>query len=204
VNTQFLKAELNSKKYGDLEASITQIQNYTYFGFRDNPDTTSAADSLVAPFQYSGDVRYIKFKYKKTLSYGKFSLANTVMYQMVTNGDDVFRVPDLVTRQSLFYSDKWFKKALFLQMGFHFKYFTGFNANAYDPVLAEFVVQDFETLDDFYTVDFFFNMKVRQARIYFKYENVTTLFENNTSFSAPFYPYRDAVIRFGLVWNFFL
>lgn len=204
VNTQFLHAELNSKKYGDVEASITQIQNYAYFGFRDNPDDSSSADSLVSPFQHNGEVRYIKLKYKKTLNYGKFSLANTIMYQMVTNGDDVFRVPDLVTRQSLFYTDRWFKKALFLQTGFHFKYFTGFNANAYDPVLAEFVVQNFEELDNFYTVDFFFNIKVRQARIFFKYENVTTLFENNTSFSAPFYPYRDAVIRFGLVWNFFL
>ncbi len=204
VNTQFFHAELNSKKYGDVEASITQIQNYAYFGFRDNPDDSSSADSLVSPFQHNGEVRYVKLKYKKTLNYGKFSLANTIMYQMVTNGDDVFRVPDLVTRQSLFYTDRWFKKALFLQTGFHFKYFTGFNANAYDPVLAEFVVQDFEELDDFYTIDFFFNIKVRQARIFFKYENVNTLFENNTSFSAPFYPYRDAVIRFGLVWNFFL
>jgi len=31
------------------------------------------------------------------------------------------------------------------------------------------------------------------------------LFGNtNEYFSAPGYPYRDPVIRFGLVWNFFL
>jgi hypothetical protein len=204
VKTQYLSAEIESKKYGRVEASLTQMQDYTYFGFVDNPDTESDVDSLVSPFQYSGEVRYFKLKLEKTFNYGKFSLANTIMYQNVLNGTDVFRVPDIVTRQSLFYTDLWFKKALFLQAGIHFKYFTGYNANAYDPILAEFVVQDFETLDDFYTFDVFFNMKVRQARIYFKYENITTLFENNTSFSAPNYPYRDAVIRFGLVWNFFL
>ena len=51
MTTQYFQAEINSKKYGRLEASITQIQDYTYFGFIDNPDATSAADSLVRPFQ---------------------------------------------------------------------------------------------------------------------------------------------------------
>lgn len=204
VKTQYLQFEANSKMFGKLDASITQIQDYAYFGFADNPNQESAADSLVRPFQSSNEVRYLKLKYEKTFSYGKFSLANTIMYQNVLNGEDVFRVPDFVTRQSLYYTDRWFRKALFLQTGFHIKYFTGYNANAYDPILAEFVVQNFEELDNFYTLDFFFNIKVRQARVYFKYENFTTLFENNTSFSAPNYPYRDAVIRFGLVWNFFL
>ncbi|MBS3737573.1 MAG: putative porin [Psychroflexus sp.] len=204
VKTQYLQAELASKEFGNLDASITQIQDYAYFGFIDNPNPEPLADSLVRPFQSDSEVRYLKLKFEKTLKYGKFSLANTIMYQNVLDGKDVFRVPDLVTRQTLFYTDRWFKKALFLQTGFNFKFFTGYNANAYDPILAEFVVQDFEELDNFYTVDFFFNIKVRQARIYFKYENLTTLFETNTSFSAPNYPYRDAVIRFGLVWNFFL
>lgn len=204
VKTQYLSAEIESKKFGKVEASLTQMQDFTYFGFVENTDEDIATDSLVRPFQHSGEVRYLKLKLEKTFKYGKFSLANTVMYQNVVDGADVFRVPDFVTRQSLFYTDRWFKKALFVQTGIHFKYFNGFNANAYDPILAEFVVQDFETLDDFYTFDFFFNIKVRQARIYFKYENFTTLFEGNTHFSAPNYPYRDAVIRFGLVWNFFL
>lgn len=204
VKTQYLQAELTSEKFGSLDASITQIQDYAYFGFADNTDPNVLADSLVRPFQSNTEVRYLKLKFEKTIRYGKFSLANTVMYQNVLDGNDVFRVPDLVTRQTLFYTDRWFKKALFLQTGFNFKYFTGYKANAYDPVLAEFVVQDFEELDNFYTIDFFFNIKVRQARIYLKYENLTTLFETNSSFSAPNYPYRDAVIRFGLVWNFFL
>jgi len=204
VKTQYLQFEVNSKKYGRVDASLTQIQDYAYFGFIDNPEPESVADSLVRPFQSANEVRYVKLKYEKTFSYGKFSLANTIMYQNVLNGDEVLRVPDIVTRQSLFYTDRWFKKALFLQTGFHIKYFTGYKANAYDPILAEFIVQDFEELDNFYTLDFFFNIKVRQARIYLKYENFTTLFEDNTSFSAPSYPYRDAVVRFGLVWNFFL
>ncbi len=110
-----------------------------------------------------------------------------------------------MTRHTLYYEDEWFKKALFLQTGITFRYFTEYNMNGYDPVLAEFYVQNDEKIGGFPMVDLFFNAKIKQTRIYFKYEHVNQLFNStNSHFSAPGYPYRDAVIRFGLVWNFFL
>jgi len=77
-------------------------------------------------------------------------------------------------------------------------------SKAYDPILSEFAIQDFQELEGFYTADYFINAKIREARIYLKLENFTTLFQGNSNFSAPRYPYRDFAIRFGLVWNFFL
>ena len=127
------------------------------------------------------------------------------MYQKVLSGESVFKVPQIVTRQSLYYEDHWFKRALFMQTGINFKYFTKYNMNAYDPVLAEFYVQNTQELGGFPMIDIFFNAKVRQTRIFFKWEQFHTLFTNkNEQFSAPGYPYRDSVIRFGLVWDFFL
>lgn len=132
-------------------------------------------------------------------------MANTILFQQAVSGDAVFNVPQIITRQSLYYQDHWFKKALFLQTGINFKYFSEYNMNAYDPVLAEFYVQNEQKLGGFPMVDLFFNAKVRQTRIYIKYEHINALFGNsNDYFSAPGYPFRDAVIRFGLVWNFFL
>lgn len=126
------------------------------------------------------------------------------MYQNVLEGKDVFHVPSFVTRNTLYYKDYWFKKALYLQTGFTLNYFSSYQANGYDPVLAEFYVQDIQDLKGFATVDFFFNAKVSQARIYFKLENVADIFTGNKNFTAPGYPYRDFSVRFGLVWNFFL
>ena len=98
-----------------------------------------------------------------------------------------------------------FKRALFLQTGINFKYFTKYNMNAYDPVLAEFYVQNDQDLGGFPLLDLFFNAKIRQTRIFFKWEHFNSVFTSkNEYFSAPGYPYRDAVIRFGLVWDFFL
>ena len=162
-------------------------------------------DSTPSPIQYNERVDYLKIKVDKEIRYKKFGLANTIMYQKVLNGDAVFKVPQLISRNTLYYEDHWFKRALFLQTGINFKYFTKYNMKAYDPVLAEFYVQNNQELGGFPMLDIFFNAKVRQTRIFFKWEQFNTLFTNkNEHFSAPGYPYRDSVIRFGLVWDFFL
>ncbi|WP_034259405.1 putative porin [Altibacter lentus] len=198
VKTQELKFELQSKKWADASVSYTGIDDYTYFKIQPN-------DSTPTPQQYGERVDYLKVKVERAFTYGKFALMNTLLYQEAVGGDEVFNIPQFVTRNSLYYQDHWFKRALFLQTGVTFKYFTSYNMNGYDPVLAEFYVQNNEELGGFPLVDLFFNAKIRQTRIYFKYEHVNALFTNkNDYFSAPGYPYRDPVIRFGLVWDFFL
>jgi hypothetical protein len=198
VKTQELKFELKSEKLLDATVSYTGIDDYTYFAIKAN-------DSTPTPQQFGERVDYLKVKAEREFRYGRFALMNTVLFQQAVSGGEVFNVPEIVTRHSLYYEDEWFKKALFLQTGITVKYFTEYNMNAYDPVLAEFYVQNNEKLGAFPMVDLFFNAKIRQTRIYFKYEHINQLFNNsNSHFSAPGYPYRDAVIRFGLVWNFFL
>jgi len=198
VKTQELKFELQSKKLLNATVSYTGIDDYVYFGISPN-------DSTPSPQQFNDRVDYLKVKAEKTFTYGKFGLANTVLFQQAVSGEEVFNVPEIVTRNTLYYQDEWFKKALFLQMGATFKYFTKYNMNDYDPVLAEFFVQNDQELGGFPLVDIFLNAKIRQTRIFVKYEHVNSLFTSkNDYFSAPGYPYRDPVIRFGLVWNFFL
>lgn len=198
VKTQELKFELRSKKLLNAAVSYIGIDDYAYFMVKAN-------DSTPSPQQFGERIDYLKIKAEREFRYGRFALMNTVIFQQALTGTEVFNVPEIVTRQSLYYQDSWFKKAMFLQTGITFKYFTEYHMNGYDPVLAEFYVQNEEKLGGFPQVDLFFNAKIRQTRIYFKYEHINQLFNSsNNHFSAPGYPFRDAVIRFGLVWNFFL
>lgn len=194
--SRVLSASLTSSLFANIEASLTQVDNYTYFGVPE--------ESGIKPLQYSGVLNYLKIKAQREFTYGKFSLDNTFMYQKVTEGGTVFNVPDFVTRNSLYFSDHLFKRALFLQTGFTFKYFTAYNMDAYDPVLAEFYVQNESEFGNYPVVDFFFNGKIRQTRIFFKLEHLNSLLTGNNNFVAPGYPQRDFLVRFGLVWNFFL
>lgn len=205
IQTQFLGGKLSHQKWGYVEGSFTQIQNYTFFG-AEIEEFTSIDDlyTNVSPQQADSDVSYFKLRAGGDYNLGWFGMAHTLQYQNVLSGADVLPVPELITRNSFFYQDYWFQKATFVQTGFTFKYFTDFNAQSFNPILNEFVVQNAVALDGFYTFDVFFNAKIRTARVFFNLENVTEIFTGNKNFSAPGYPFRDFTFRFGVVWNLFL
>ncbi|QMU65084.1 MAG: hypothetical protein GKR88_12820 [Flavobacteriaceae bacterium] len=191
VNTRNIGFSIASK-WVNASVNFANIENYTYF------------DDQNMPQQSSENISYLKVKASNEFKYGKFALHNTLMYQNVSTGSAVFRVPGFVTRNTLYYTDYWFKgKPVKMQIGVTLNYFTKYKANAYNPLLAEFTLQN--TTDIGYpTFDLFFNSQVRRTRIYFKIDNVTSNFSKKNYFSAPNYPYRDFVIRFGLVWNWFI
>lgn len=190
-NTRDLGFDLVSK-WINASLNFTNIDNFTFF------------DENSQPQQFANQITYLKVKANREFTFGKFALDNTVMYQNVSSGSSVFKVPDFVTRNTIYYSDYWFKgKPMKVNIGVTFKYFTDYNANAYNPLLGEFTLQN-TTEIGYPTFDFFFNAQVRRTRLFFKIDNATSSFTQKNYFSAPNYPYRDFVIRFGLVWNWFI
>ena len=196
VKTNTLQGELSSKKWANVQVSASTINDYAYFGLN--------SDSLVTSLQSSEAINHLKITANREFKYKKFALDATVTVQNVSGAEGVLNVPDFVTRGSVYYSDRLFKNALLLQTGVTLNYFSEYNLNGYDPVLAEFFVQNEQELGAFPLVDIFVNLKVRQTRIFVKAEHINSGFTGNSFFSAPGYPYRDFSIRFGLVWNFFL
>jgi len=185
--------EFKSAKWGSVKASYNLIDAYTYF------------DENSKPAQASETLNYIKVKVEKAFTYKKFTLDNTIMYQNVSKGASFFRVPEMVTRNTLYYASYVFKgKPMYLQTGVTFKYFSSFNANAYNPLLSEFVLQNTTKIGNFPIFDFFANAQIRRTRIYLKVENFGASFTGRKYYSAPNYPYRDLTVRFGLVWNWFI
>jgi len=206
IETRKVKLKIKAHNFATLEGSYNTIDNHTYF--------TKNTDSITVPQQYTQTIELLKLKLSQNLKFKWFGIDNTIQYQKVSSGEQVYKVPEIVTRNTLYYHDHWFRRALYLQTGVTFKYYSAYTADGYDPVLSEFYVQSqseqafFEennhTFGGFPQFDIFFNAKIRQTRIYFKVENFGEAFKQNNEFSAPGYAPRDAVLRFGLVWNFFL
>jgi len=192
--------DLKSEKLLNANVQITQIDNYTYFS-----DTTATRISPL-PKQAPFTINYLKAKISKEIRVGKFALNNTIMYQRVAQGESLFRVPEFVTRNSLYFSDKLFKgDPLFLQAGVTLKYFTKYYANAYNPVLSEFQLQNQEEIGGYPVFDFFINAQIQRTRLFFNFEHFNSGFGSTSDYYvAPNYPFRDFVIRFGIVWNFFI
>lgn len=184
-----------------INASVqaTVLDDYLYF------DDVSTDDRilLVAPKQYGNTIKYLSVKASKEFRFGPVALDNTILYQQVGQDDEVLNVPKLLTRNTLYFSGHLFKKAMEFETGVTFQYFSKYLANDYNPLLGEFYVQHKKEIGDFPLIDLFFNARVRQTRIFLKAEHVNSSFTGNRFFASPTQPYKDFVIRFGLVWTFF-
>ncbi|MSP84878.1 MAG: hypothetical protein EXR18_03515 [Flavobacteriaceae bacterium] len=187
-----------STQWANATLQLNTLNDYLYFSNGDTPNL-----QLVSPKQYDKTINYVSLKINKEFKFRKFALDNTALYQKVDQKDNVLNVPQLVLRNTFYYSDDFFKKAMFLQTGITFNYFTKFYANDYNPILGEFFVQNQTQIGAFPNFDIFVNARIQRTRIYFKAEHFNSAMSGNNFYSAPNNPYHDFMIRFGLVWNFF-
>ena len=196
IQNREFNIELKSKKYFNLTLDYLNIKNHTYF--------TKNNFDIIKPFQYSNNINIIKLRVSREFSINKFFFDNQIQYQQVSDGIGILNLPEIITRNSIYFSSHLLDKAVFLQTGFSISYFSKFYMNSYDPLLSEFYVQNSKKIGGFPMMDFFFNAKIQQTRLYFKLEHFNSSFTGYNFYSAPNYPYRDFSFRFGLVWNFFL
>lgn len=181
------------------QVQYTVLKDHLYFA-----DTSNVANvQIISPKQYGNVINYLEIKASREFKFGPFALDNTLLYQKVDQSDLILNVPDFVTRNTFYYSNHFFKKALFMQTGIVFNYLTKYYGDNYNPVIAEFFVQQEKKTGGFATFDVFINARIRQTRFYLKAEHLNALFSQSNYYSAPDNPYRDFVLRFGLVWNFF-
>lgn len=185
------------------EVQYTVLNDHLYFADVSNPAQKAVNTQIINPAQYGNAINYLEIKASREFKFGPFALDNTLLYQKVDQSDLILNVPDFVTRNTFYYSGHFFKKALFMQTGIVFNYFTKYYGNGYNPVVGEFYVQKDKEIGGYPLFDVFVNARIRQTRFYLKAEHINALFSKSDYYSAPNNPYRDFVIRFGLVWNFF-
>lgn len=197
VNTLTASADT---QWGSASLQLSNYDNHLFF----SDDSTTDNVQLISPKQYGKSIQYLSVKVNKEIKYWKLALDNTVLYQQTEQEDAILNVPKIVTRNTLYFSDYFFTKALYLQTGVTLNYFTEYYANGYNPVISDFFVQNEQKIGDFANLDFFINARIRQCRIFLKAEHFNSAWAGSNKFySAPDYPYRDFIVRFGLVWNFF-
>ena len=201
--TNSIKFRIELKNILDLDVDLISVKKHIQFERFTIENLDGSFDYSITPVQYSEDLEVLKFKLTRKINFGKFSIDSKLLLQK-TLSNDILNLPELVSRNTFYYSTEMFKKALYLQTGFGVKYFSGFYMNGYDPLLSELYVQNEKEIGGFPIIDFFINAKIQQTRLYFKFEHFNSSFTGYNYYSAPNYPYRDFTFRFGLVWNFFM
>ena len=202
--TNSLTFSLRLSKIFDLDLEYMSVKNHIQFHKLPLDDLDSTIDYSIVPLQYAADdLNLLKINLARKIKLGKFSFDTSILIQRLLE-NEIINLPELVTRNTLFYSTDMFNKALFLQTGFGFSYFSKYFMNGYDPLLSELYIQNDKMIGGFPLIDFFVNAKIQQTRLYFKFEHFNSSFTGYKYYSAPNYPYRDFTFRFGLVWNFFM
>ena len=201
--TNSISLQLLLSNIFDLDINLISVKKHIQFEKLINDNSVGINDYSIVPVQYIDNLEVLKIKLARKIKFGKFSIDSKLLLQKLIS-DNIINLPEIVSRNTIYYSTDLFKKALFLQTGFGLKYFSKFYMNGYDPLLSELYVQNDKEIGEFPIIDFFINAKIQQTRLYFKFEHLNSSFTGYNYYSAPNYPYRDFTFRFGLVWNFFM
>ncbi|MFN8321128.1 MAG: putative porin [Chitinophagales bacterium] len=110
--------------------------------------------------------------------------------------------PMLVTKHSVYYERRVFKKMLWFSVGFDLRYNYRNNTPYYDPLLAAFY-PTYSTTKTYPVLDFFLNLKVKTVRVFLKVDNISSYFGPKGYFSLYQYPAADLSFRVGITWRFF-
>ena len=187
----------------DIDFQYTVLNDYLHFKDSSTIEQKAARTQVISPAQFNGTINYASLKLSKEINFGNFALDNIVLLQKTAQDQRILNVPEIVTRNTIYYSNYFFKSALFLQTGISLNYFTKYFANEYNPLIGEFFVQNEKLIGNHPNLDFFINAKIQRTRIYLKAEHFNSSFTGNNFYSSPNNPARDFTIRFGIIWNFF-
>ena len=186
--TLFLGAEWKRKTYS-LSLNYYSLHNHTLL------DTNSL------PMQLSDFANVYQFAAYLPFHYKGFGF-NTNVYLQYTDNEDI-RIPLFVGRQSVYYGFFLFKKALYLQSGFDFLYNTAYYANAYNPVLQQFHLQDTKEIGNYGYLDFYLRGKINRFVISAKLTHFLAGLFGKNYYLVPHYPARNFGFAVGVWWRFY-
>ncbi len=173
----------------ELEFNSYLLNNYMYF------------DASAHPVQFSNVNSVFTLALQKRFRAWKFFFDNQFIGQY--SSSNIIRIPNFIGRFSFYFESYLFKKALFMNFGFDLWYNTPFKANAYNPVTAQFYLQNDQTTGNYPFLDIFLNARIKTVRLYVRLRNVNQRFPDVPYYYTPHHPLQDRSVQFGISWNFY-
>jgi hypothetical protein len=169
---------------------ILLLNDFVYFNYQAVPD------------QHEDGIEILSVYAGKDFKFWRFNLRSRVAFQKSSN-DQVIHFPELISYNSLTYTQTLVKDALTAQIGFDLYYNTPYYVPAYQPATSQFYLQNEKKYGGYPYLDGFINFALKRARIFVKAEHVNTGFLDRNYFTVLGYPRNGLVTRFGLIWNFY-
>ncbi|MCS6929230.1 MAG: putative porin [Saprospiraceae bacterium] len=173
-----------------VTASAHQIYHYLYFDQRAMPAQTGLP-LQIAQLLVSEKLRLGRLRLDLTLAAQRFSR------------EEVIRLPKEFVKAALYHSGYLFQRRLLLEAGLDFRMNSAFRPEAYQPLTAQFHLQDTFTAVAYPWVDLFAAFKVASFRFFFRFENPQLPWtRGRLFFQTAHYAQPIGAIRFGVGWRF--
>lgn len=176
----------------ELIGGFKLIDNFLFFNEKSLPDQSVLSNSL-----YYATVN-------KKIKLWHFIFINNYTIQQVANELN-YRIPTHVLFNSSFFEHNinfFTGGKIFLQTGFDIRYHSAFYANAYNQSLGVFYLQNQKKIADYPMIDAFLKMKIKEAGLFVKIENLMNLIDNRNTYNTPYYLYNEWLLRLGITWIF--
>ncbi|WP_240183080.1 putative porin [Pedobacter jeongneungensis] len=189
---------INDKYALNAGARYILTSNYLYFGADHSSGTTA-----ILPKQATADISLIRIDVSKKWRFGRFAMENYVAYQK-TDDNAILRTPEFYTYNSIYFDNTFFK-VLKANIGFDVRYNSEYANYLYSPATAQFYIDESNpvTFASKPIVDVFFKANLKRANIFVKYDFVNQGLFQRGYYTVNRYPMQDALLKFGVTWNFY-
>lgn len=154
------------------------------------------------PQQSDDAISVLKLSAFKNFRFSIVGIDTKLAYQQASD-EAYVNLPDFIANVAIFVTLPLFQGATTIQPGIEVQYNTSYYADAYMPALRSFYTQRDKEIGNFVYADFFFNFRIKRARMFLKYSHFNALFGQYNYYTVPSYPLMDAGFRFGISWKFF-
>ena len=167
---------------------IHRIKNHIYYN--ESAQATQASNNL----------NVLQLIIKAPIRWKGLVFENTFYLQ---NSDQVyFRLPSYYSIHRLSYSGYLFKKVLEYQVGSQVRINTPYFTDNFQPLIAQFFLQNQSERAFYPTIDAFINVKIKDFRFFINVQNIYDYFTPSFDFPVFSYPAFDSAVRFGFRWKF--
>lgn len=154
-------------------------------------------DTLGLPRQASEVFSATHLRIKNRFRVWKIHFENQANFQVLSSA--IYPIPSFYSTHQLYYSGKWFKRVLDINIGLDARMIGDYKGPAYQPLFGEFH-QSNTTLPMVPFVNLFITAKVGAFRAMFVLENFGQNFDKKFNFDVVGNPLFDPVLRFGIQW----
>lgn len=183
-------------KYNMLaKAEYFLVDNYLYL--RETPFVNE-----IEPAQEGGSINLLKLTLSKKFKVGKFNMENFLVYQK-TDYQDLLRIPEFYTYNSVYFSNSFFKKALFADLGFDVRLNTPYTASSYAINVSQFYNGYAVKYSSYPIVDLWARFALRRANLFVRYDYANQGLFSKGYYTVNRYPMPNALFKFGVSWSFY-